>query len=196
MHVEIGMQMGEMFIKFLQKIEEHIKILQREIDLNQVKEMIDVIENSESIFVMGAGRSGFIAKAFAMRLMHLGYNVYVVGETVTPRIGKNDVLIAISGSGETTSVVNISRKAKEIVNSKIIAVTNNKNSTLAKLSDVVVLLKGKIKTERNEEIAKIAPLGTMFELTAMIFLDAIIAELMAIKHLTEKDLEAKHAVLE
>ncbi|RLI79834.1 6-phospho-3-hexuloisomerase [Archaeoglobales archaeon] len=196
MHVEIGMQMGERFIKFLQKIEEHIKILQREIDLNQVKEMIGVIENSESIFVMGAGRSGFIAKAFAMRLMHLGYNVYVVGETVTPRIGKNDVLIAISGSGETTSVVNISRKAKEIVNSKIIAVTNNKNSTLAKLSDVVVLLKGKIKTERNEEIAKIAPLGTMFELTAMIFLDAIIAELMAIKHLTEKDLEAKHAVLE
>lgn len=190
------MQVGEMFIKFLQKIEEHIQMLKREVDLSQVKEMIDVIENSKSIFVMGAGRSGFIAKAFAMRLMHLGYNVYVVGETVTPRIGKNDVLIAISGSGETTSVVNISRKAKEIVNSKIIAVTNNKNSTLAKFSDVVVLLKGKIKTERNEEIAKIAPLGTMFELTAMIFLDAIIAELMAIKHLTEKDLEAKHAVLE
>ncbi|HDD36497.1 MAG TPA: 6-phospho-3-hexuloisomerase, partial [Archaeoglobus veneficus] len=162
----------------------------------QVEQMIDVIENSNSIFVVGAGRSGFIAKAFAMRLMHLGYRVYVVGETVTPRIGKNDVLIAISGSGETTSVVNISKKAKEIANSKLVAVTNNKNSTLAKMSDVIVLLKGKVKTERNDEIAEIAPLGTMFELTAMIFLDAIVAELMEIKHLTEKDLEAKHAVLE
>ena len=78
----------------------------------------------------------------------------------------------------------------------MVAVTNNKNSTLAKMSDVIVLLKGKVKTERNDEIAEIAPLGTMFELTAMIFLDAIVAELMEIKHLTEKDLEAKHAVLE
>ncbi len=190
------MLIGRRFIKFLQKIEEQVKMLQREVDLRQVEQMIDVIENSNSIFVVGAGRSGFIAKAFAMRLMHLGYRVYVVGETVTPRISKNDVLIAISGSGETTSVVNISKKAKEIANSKLVAVTNNKNSTLAKMSDVIVLLKGKVKTERNDEIAEIAPLGTMFELTAMIFLDAIVAELMEIKHLTEKDLEAKHAVLE
>ena len=190
------MLIGRRFIKFLQKIEEQVKMLQREVDLRQVEQMIDVIENSNSIFVVGAGRSGFIAKAFAMRLMHLGYRVYVVGETVTPRIGNNDVLIAISGSGETTSVVNISKKAKEIANSKLVAVTNNKNSTLAKMSDVIVLLKGKVKTERNDEIAEIAPLGTMFELTAMIFLDAIVAELMEIKHLTEKDLEAKHAVLE
>jgi len=193
---KLEMLIGDKFITFLQKMEEQIKELQKNVDFNGIKQMIDVIENSNSIFVIGAGRSGFIAKAFAMRLMHLGYSVYVVGETVTPRIESNDVLIAISGSGETTSVVNICRKAKEIANSKLVAITNNKNSTLAKLSDVVVLLKGKIKTEKNDEIAKIAPLGTMFELTAMIFLDAIVAELMAIKHLTEKDLEAKHAVLE
>ena len=187
---------GEMLIKFLDGIEKHIGTLKREIDLDQVEEMINAIQNAKSIFVMGAGRSGFIAKAFAMRLMHLGFNVYVVGETVTPRIGRDDVLIAISGSGETTSVVNISRKAKELIGSKLIAITHRSDSTLAKMSDVVVLLKGKIKTERNEEIAKIAPLGTMFELSSMIFLDGIIAELMALKSLTEKDLEERHAVLE
>lgn len=187
---------GEMLIKFLDTVENHIRNIKKELDLAKVQELIDAIEGARSIFVMGAGRSGFVAKAFAMRLMHLGYNVYVVGETVTPRIKKEDLLIAISGSGETTSVVNISRKAKELIGSKLVAITQNRDSTLAKMSDIVVLLKGKTKTEKNDEIARIAPLGTMFELTALIFLDGLVAELMKIKNLTEKDLEARHAVLE
>jgi len=187
---------GEMLIKFFDTVENHIRNIKKELDMEKVQEMIDAIESAESIFVMGAGRSGFVAKAFAMRLMHLGYNVYVVGETVTPRIKKEDVLIAISGSGETTSVVNISRKAKELIGSKLVAITQNKDSTLAKMSDIVVLLKGKTKTEKNDEIARLAPLGTMFELTALIFLDGLVAELMKLKNLTEKDLEARHAVLE
>ena len=187
---------GEMLIKFLDTLEKHVRSVKNELDMAKVQELIDAIEGARSIFVMGAGRSGFVAKAFAMRLMHLGYNVYVVGETVTPRIKKEDLLIAISGSGETTSVVNISRKAKELIGSKLVAITQNKDSTLAKMSDIVVLLKGKTKTEKNDEIAKIAPLGTMFELTALIFLDGLVAELMKLKNLTEKDLEARHAVLE
>jgi 6-phospho-3-hexuloisomerase len=145
---------------------------------------------------MGAGRSGFVAKSFAMRLMHLGYSVYVVGETVTPKIKKQDLLIAISGSGETTSVLNIAMKAKSIVGSKIAVLTSNKNSSLAKLSDVVVLLKGKVKTEKDDKIARLAPLGTMFELTSMIFLDALVAELLSLRGLDEENLRERHAILE
>jgi 6-phospho-3-hexuloisomerase len=185
-----------MLIRFLDTLENHIRNIKNDLDIDKVQEFIAAIENARSIFVMGAGRSGFVAKAFAMRLMHLGYNVYVVGETVTPRIKKEDLLIAISGSGETSSVVNISRKAKEMIGSKLVAITQNKNSTLAKMSDIVVLLKGKTKTEKNDEIAKLAPLGTMFELTALIFLDGLVAEIMNMKNLTEKDLEDRHAVLE
>jgi len=182
-------------LRFLEVVAEHIKNLRNHIDLETVEEMINLVDSARSIFVIGAGRSGYIAKAFAMRLMHLGYTVYVVGETVTPRITEQDVLIAISGSGETTSVVNISKKAKDI-GSKLVAVTGNKDSSLAKMADVVILVKGKMKQERDEALSQIAPLGTMFELTAMIFLDALVAEIMMQKHLTEKDLEARHAVLE
>ncbi len=192
-----GLQLvGEALFKFLDTIEKHVREVRKELDLRQVEELIKAIDEAKSVFVLGAGRSGFVAKAFAMRLMHLGYNVYVVGETVTPRIRKEDLLIAISGSGETTSVVSISRKAKELIGSKLAVITQNKDSTLAKMGDVVVVLKGKSKTEKNEEIAKIAPLGTMFELTALIFLDGLTAEIMNRKNLTEKDLEARHAVLE
>ncbi len=187
---------GEMIIEFLKNLENHIKTLREELDLDQIQELINTINNSRNIFVIGAGRSGFVAKAFAMRLMHLGYSVYVVGETVTPKIKEDDLLIAISGSGETTSVINITMKAKSIVGSKIAAITNNVNSTLARMSDVVVVLKGKVKTERNEQISRLAPLGTMFELTSLVFLDGLIAELLSIKGLKEKDLEERHAILE
>jgi len=187
-----------MLIRFLDKLENHIKTIKNELDLDKVKELINAIEEAERIFVIGAGRSGIIAKAFAMRLMHLGYNVYVVGETVTPRIKENDLLIAISGSGETTSVVSISKKAKEMIGSRLATITQNKNSTLAKISDIVVLLKGKTKIEinNNDEISRLAPLGTLFELTALIFLDGLVAELMNLRNLTEKDLESRHAILE
>ena len=187
-----------MLIRFLDKLENHIKTIKNELDLDKVKELINAIEEAERIFVIGAGRSGIIAKAFAMRLMHLGYNVYVVGETVTPRIKENDLLIAISGSGETTSVVSISKKAKEMIGSRLATITQNKNSTLAKISDIVVLLKGKTKIEINnsDEISRLAPLGTLFELTALIFLDGLVAELMNLRNLTEKDLESRHAILE
>ncbi|WP_230972205.1 6-phospho-3-hexuloisomerase [Archaeoglobus neptunius] len=190
-----GIMVGETLIRFLDVVSEHIKNLKDHIELHKVEETIRLIDTSNAIFVIGAGRSGYIARAFAMRLMHLGYSVYVVGEAVTPRIRSDDTLIAISGSGETTSVVNISKKAKDI-GSKLVAITGNKNSSLAKMSDIVVLIKGKMKSERDEALSQLAPLGTMFELTAMIFLDALVAEIMMQKHLTESDLEARHAVLE
>ena len=191
-----GKLIGGKLYAFLDTLEKHVGVLKKEIDPHQVGELIGAIEEADKIFVMGAGRSGFVAKAFAMRLMHLGYNVYVVGETVTPRISKNDVLISISGSGETTSVVNISRKAKELIGSKLVAITQNKSSTLAGISDVVVVLKAKNKNQKDENLSNIAPLGTLFELTALIFLDGLVAELMGLKSLTERDLEKRHAVLE
>ncbi len=187
---------AEQMYKFLTALENQIRMMKENMDTTKIAQVIDALQNAKSIFVLGAGRSGFVAKSFAMRLMHCGLNVYVVGETVTPRIEKEDVLIAISGSGETTSVVNISRKAKELIGSKLIAVTSNPDSSIGRMADVVLLVKGKVKTERDEELSKIAPLGTMFELMVMIFLDALIAELMSVRNLTEKDLEDRHAVLE
>ena len=52
-----------------------------------------MIRKDRRIFVAGEGRSGFSAKGFAMRLMHLGYTVYVVGETITPALREGDLLV-------------------------------------------------------------------------------------------------------
>jgi len=186
----------DMLMMFFETLENQLMTMKENLDYQQLEDFIKVINESRCIFVMGAGRSGYIAKAFAMRLMHLGYDVYVVGETVTPRIASDEVLISISGSGETTSVVNISRKAKKL-GCKLVSITCNKNSTLAGLSDVVVIRDAKNKDENGDaELSRIAPLGTLFEITSYILLDALVAELMHRKGLSERDLAEKHAVLE
>ena len=70
------------------------------------------LEQAPRIFVIGEGRSGLMARALAMRLMHLGAVSYVIGETITPAIAEGDVLVAISGSGRTHHVVWTAEKAK------------------------------------------------------------------------------------
>ena len=182
----------------------HIERIIDEIDTFEADVFIDEIAKSKRIFTYGAGRSGLVAKAFAMRLMHLGKTVYIIGDIITPAITKEDCLVLISGSGETLSVINTAKVAKQI-GSKILSITSYRNSTLAKLSDHVVIIKGRTKLDGETdyfirqitgEYKSLAPLGTLFELATMIFLDAVIARLMDILKVTEEDMRSRHATIE
>ncbi len=79
-----------------------------------VAQLAQAIVDSKRIFVSGEGRSGLVLRMFAMRLMHLGCQDYVVGETITPSIQAGDLLIDCSGSGSTGNVVAITQKAKKV----------------------------------------------------------------------------------
>ena len=175
------------------------------LDEDVIDEFENAIISAKNIFVTGAGRSGLAAKAFAMRLMHLGLSAYVVGETISPAIYKEDCIIAISGSGETNTIVSAAKIAKER-GSKVLAVTSYPESTLGQLSDCYLLVKGRTKQEVDDEnymkrqihgnYTSLTPLGTAFELTTLVFLDAIVSELMEKMQQTESDLKNRHAVLE
>jgi len=174
----------------------------------QVKQMLDTLEKAyrsgHKVLVMGAGRSGLVGRAFAMRLMHLGFNVYVLGETITPSIGKDDVVVAISGSGRTKLIVTAAEAARK-VNATIIAVTSYPDSPLGQLADIVVEIPGRTKMAPDIDYfarqilgihEPLAPLGTLFEDTALVFLDGVIVELMHRLGKSEADLRAKHANIE
>ncbi len=188
----------------LTEIIDNVSKTTRSVNKDAIREMNKVIEEVNNIFIMGVGRSGLVAKAFAMRLMHLGLNVYVVGETITPAITDKDCLISISGSGETSYIISTTGIAKDI-GAKLISITSYPDSTLAQRSDVVVQLRGrtKIDVEKNYTRRQISglhqslsPMGTIFEISALIFLDSIIAQLMHDLGQTEMDLKARHTVLE
>lgn len=175
------------------------------LDEETVDEFENVIIGARNVFVTGAGRSGLAAKAFAMRLMHLGLSAYVVGETISPAIYEDDCIIAISGSGETNTIVSAAKIAKNR-GSKVLAVTSYPESTLGQLADCYLLVKGRTNQEVDDEnymkrqihgnYTSLAPLGTAFELTTLVFLDAIVSELMEKMKQTESDLQSRHAVLE
>ncbi len=173
----------------------------------EIEKILDVLihaRNDKKILIIGTGRSGFVGKCFALRLMHLGFNVYVAGETITPALRKEDLVIAISGSGTTRTVVTQAEVAKEI-GAKVIAITSRPESPLGRISDLVVVVKGRTKIAKEEDYVSrqmmgehepLAPLGTMFELSTMIFLDCLIAELMNRMGEREDDLRKRHAVIE
>ena len=55
-------------------MEEIIEVIEK-VDEEHLKGALKYFVKEKRIFVDGEGRSGFQAKGFAMRLMHLGYNV-------------------------------------------------------------------------------------------------------------------------
>jgi 6-phospho-3-hexuloisomerase len=117
-----------------------------QLDLDQVRRMIQMIIDARDrkIFVIGVGRSGFVGRAFAVRLMNLGFNVYFLGETITPAATKEDLIIVISGSGTTKLAITASSAAKEI-GAKVVAVTSYPESPLGKTADHIVFVGGRTK---------------------------------------------------
>lgn len=170
-----------------------------------IANFIEIITTADNIFVTGAGRSGLAAKAFAMRLMHLGLSSYVVGETISPAINAGDCILAISGSGETNTIVTAARISKKR-GAKVLVLTSYPESSLGQLADGIIHVKGRTKVEVDDEnylkrqikgnYTSLTPLGTAFELTSLVFLDGLVSELMEAMGKTEEDLKNRHTVLE
>jgi 6-phospho 3-hexuloisomerase len=185
-------------------ITEHVEGVANSLKKRDVNSLVRRILKAKNVFVYGAGRSGLVARAFAMRLMHLGINVNVVGGIVTPAIGKGDLVLLISGSGESTSVVNSAKIAKK-VGAHVCLITSYPKSSIGKIADHTVTVKGrtKIKGERDfllrqmkGEHYTLAPLGTLFEISVLVFLDSLIVELMGCLKITEDDMRVRHATIE
>ncbi|AFV23832.1 MAG: 6-phospho-3-hexuloisomerase [Methanolobus sp.] len=181
----------------------HLERVAQELDDESIKQMLAALLKARRIFVLGAGRSGLVGRAFAMRLMHLGLSSHVVGETTTPAVSTEDAVVAISGSGQTRSVSDLGKVAKDI-GATVIAITSNKDSKLGNLADVAVVLPGRTKDDvggylerhMRGEYTYLTPLGTSFETSASVFLDAVIAELIYITGASEADLKSRHTNIE
>ena len=185
----------------IENIEEVIDKLDRE----AIKAMLQKIIDGNQVFVMGAGRSGLVAKAFAMRLMHLGLSVYVVGETTTPAVVPQDIVIAISGSGETRTIADLGKLAKDI-GSTLITITSKKDSTLGKISDIALIIPSKTKNDHDGagylerhmrgDYKNMPPLGTSFEITSLVFLDSVVGQLIMLTGASEAELKSRHTNIE
>ena len=159
-----------------------------------VEQLAQKITDVERIFVIGEGRSGLAIRMAAMRLMHLGCQVYVVGETTTPSIRSTDLLLACSGSGSTETVCVIAAKAKEI-GAYLVGVTVNKQSLLGQLVDLTIELAAATKQD-FENIQSQQFAGSLFEQSTLLFFDTLFYVLSQMLNEDAQLLMASHANLE
>ncbi|MBQ1946575.1 MAG: SIS domain-containing protein [Clostridia bacterium] len=134
-----------------------------------VRRCADKIAAHERVFVCGAGRTGLMLKALAMRLMQMGRTVYVVGETVTPSIQAGDLLIAASASGTTHSVCHFAAEAARL-SADLLVITAEKDSPLAQLSapDLIIPAPTKHNLPASGQL-----MGSLFEQMVLLFSDAV-----------------------
>lgn len=150
----------------------HFRDLMRvleQISAQETDRMIDAIKRHSRIFLYGAGRSGLMIKAFAMRLAQAGYRVYAVGDVTTPAIERGDLLVLASASGETASVLRAAQTARA-VGATVLSLSAKRESALATLSDTVICLSAPTK----DECADGSIMGTLFEQAVLLFCDAIV----------------------
>ncbi|MHA2430176.1 MAG: SIS domain-containing protein [Promethearchaeota archaeon] len=186
------------FLDILMEIAEIINKNSNLINFEKISSLIDLIVKTygknRMVFLYGAGRSGFIGRCFAQRLMHLGIKSCFISDAVTHRYNDNDLLIIISGSGETTSPLAIAEKAKEM-GGTLVLFTGNPYSNIAKLSDLIIQIEGKSKEKAIIEDS-LAPYTTLFDISTLAVLDAVGGVLMKILGVSEADIDKRHASIE
>jgi 6-phospho-3-hexuloisomerase len=152
---------------------------------------------AKRVFVAGAGRSGLMMRAFAMRLMQIGIDTYVVGESTTPDVRKDDLLIIGSGSGRTGGPVSYAQIARHS-GVPLAVITAANESPINDIATLIVKLPA--PTPKLHEAQKlppsVQPMGSLFEQTLLVYLDALIILLMIELNVPESVLYGRHTQLE
>lgn len=163
-------------------------------DDEQVERLLEMIEEASTIFVGGAGRSLMMMQAFAMRLMHIGFNSYVVGETTTPAVVADDLLIAGSGSGQTRMTLALV-EAAAARGAHTSVITGHPDSPLGQAADHVVHIHAPVVFVNSERPTRQPP-GTLFEQCLLAQCDAMIMQLMHRLGTTEEIIRRRHTKFE
>lgn len=155
-----------------------------------IERVVALLSKAPATFVYGAGRSGIIGRAFAMRLVQIGLTAYVIGESVTPIVRRGDAVVILSGRGESYSSIqtaNIVRRE----GAELVVITGRSSSKLAHIATVLI----PIDFPEDSERPRLAPLGTLFESASLRMTDALIAELLHVRGESEESMRRRHAIM-
>ena len=173
-----------------------IRLLLDNMEETATEQLIQMILQANRIFVTGKGRSGLIAKCFAMRLMQVGFDVHVPGETTCPRIKEGDLMIAISCSGTTTTTVQLAHISRES-GAKVAAVTAVVNSPLTVQANHLVLVPVTSKDiKKRYKYVFGAYNNTLFEEALLLYFDAMVYSILEREGISEKIISERHTNLE
>jgi 6-phospho-3-hexuloisomerase len=153
------------------------------------------VSNSDKIVCLGAGRVGLVMEAFAKRLTHLGKLAYTYTDSNLPKTTRGDLLIIGSGSGNTKSIVTISKIAFE-KGLDLVLLTANPESEISKLSKFVHRISSPYKGGPSLEYKSAQPMTTLFEQSLYIWLDGFVLHYMKKYSISEFEMKDRHNELE
>lgn len=154
-----------------------------QIDEEAPARMAGELLKARRVYITGAGSSASIGNIFARRLAHFGMNVYYTDQAAFPPLSRGDVLVVFSGSGETLTTTQFARAAKEL-KTRVLSITSYPDSSLGKLSDAVVVVRGRESIPEDKdffsrqllgEYEPLTPSGIIFEIAALIFLEGVVS---------------------
>jgi 6-phospho-3-hexuloisomerase len=172
----------------------HVVNALRSASASSLDEAATALAAAPRIFVLGAGRSGLALKMTAMRLMHLGLDVHVVGEVTSPAIASGDLLLVASGSGTTGAIVRAAETAQS-VGANILALTTAPESPLGRLAAVTVVIPAAAKQDHAGQVSAQYS-GGLFEQALLLVGDALFHTLWQASGATAEELWPRHANLE
>jgi 6-phospho-3-hexuloisomerase len=161
------------------------------IDADQAARLVERIAAARKVVVAGEGRSGFVGRAFAMRLVQMGIAAYVAGETITPAVGPGDLFIAISGSGRTAATLTCAQSARE-AGADVALVSARREGPLAELAAEVLVIPGATKGRAAGEATSQQPLSSLFDQALHVAFDALVMLIMRRLGRTEDDMRRAH----
>jgi len=189
--------MKQSFTESVQQVINEAHSLLDTLNLEEVSEWLYALSSiwtKRRIFFWARGRSFLILRGFAMRLMHMGYQIHIVGEVDCPSIEKDDVLVVASGSGSTGSILLFAEKAKKI-GASVAAIIGKPETPLHTLCNLVVEFHPEMIPESQQLRANGG--GTRFEHSLMLFFDSCILNLVYEKRdLVYQEMMKRHANLE
>ena len=179
-----------------QTIMKEIESVMTAVDVSQVQKFVELFNNKNfnKIVVAGAGRMGYAAKGFAMRLGHMGFNAWTIGDSTVPQIAAGDLLIVTSGSGNTQTIYDIALKAFEN-GASVALITNNLESRIGGLASTMIKLpnpNNKSATSRTS----VQPMSTLNEQCLGLLLDTIVFSIMRLNDETHETMWSRHSNLE
>ncbi|MGB8951949.1 MAG: KpsF/GutQ family sugar-phosphate isomerase [Candidatus Aminicenantales bacterium] len=169
---------------------EAVDNLSSRLDDNFVRAVNLLYRTKSRIIVSGIGKSGLVARKIAATLASCGTPAIFIhpaeaGHGDLGMILRDDVIIAVSYSGETREILDLLDFIMRI-GVRLICITGDRKSRIARYSDIVL----EAKVEREAEPSGLVP--TASSTAALALGDALAVALMRKKGFTEKDFASVH----
>ena len=182
------------FVSLSQQVLSELGAVFKNIDEETPRRMTGAILQSRRIACHGVGREGLMMRALAMRLMHLGFDVHVVGDMTAPPLNAGDLLIASAGPGNLQTVITLMSVARN-AGARVMLITAQPESKAAQIADDVIVLPAQTMADEGET-SSVLPMGSVFEMAQLLFFDLIALMLRDQTDQTAEQMRRRHTNLE